>query len=131
MRLVFSLLALAALLPACAQKHVASQAQPTPSRPRTVSTIPINTAPNDTALVFQRTPCHGTCPIYTATVFRNGRVEYFGDRWVPVLGQHTTQLPVATVTEMLDKARSFDFNSLKTQFTGNTADLPGVVIAVY
>lgn len=130
MRSPLYLLALA-MLPACAQKHVASQTRPAPTRPRTVSTIPINTALGDTVLVFQRTPCFGKCPTYTATVFRNGRVEYLGERWVPVLGKHTTQLPAATVTEMLAAARRIDFNSLPPQFTGNVSDLPGVIIAVY
>jgi hypothetical protein len=44
------LLAFAAGLPACSQR--VTPQQPTFQKPRTVSTIPINTGPNDTVLVF-------------------------------------------------------------------------------
>jgi hypothetical protein len=131
----FGLLALAALLPACAQ-HVAAPAAATPAsssfhKPRTVSTIPINTAPTDTVLVFQRTPCHGTCPIYTATIFRNGKVAYNGERFVPLLGSHELHLAPATVTAMLAEAKRINFNQLAPSYTANVSDLPSSIITVY
>jgi hypothetical protein len=129
------LLALGTLLPACAQ-HVAAPAAATPAsgtshKPRPVSTIPINTAPADTVLVFQRTPCHGTCPIYTATIFRNGRVAYHGERFVPVLGAQELRLDPATVTAMLTEARRINFNELAPSYTANVSDLPSTIITVY
>lgn len=126
------LLALGALLPACAQ-HVAAPAAAAPSfhKPRTVSTIPINTAPTDTVLVFQRTPCHGTCPIYTATIFRNGKVAYNGERFVPVLGSHELRLDPATVTDLLAEAQRINFNGLAPSYTANVSDLPSTIITVY
>jgi hypothetical protein len=132
---VFNLLALGALLPACAQ-HVAAPAAATPAppsfhKPRTVSTIPINTAPNDTVLVFQRTPCHGTCPIYTATIFRNGKVAYDGERFVPLTGSHELHLDPTTVTAMLAEARRINFNELAPSYTANVSDLPSTIITVY
>jgi hypothetical protein len=132
---VCCLLALGALLPACAQR-VSELTSTTPTassshKPRTVSTIPINTAPNDTVLVFQRTPCYGTCPSYTATIFRNGRVVYSGDRFVPLTGQHTLSLAPNAVTAMLDEARRIDFNELAPSYTGKVSDLPATIITVY
>ena len=129
------LLALAGLLPACAQ-HVATPAAAVPvsapsHKPRTVSTIPINTAPTDTVLVFQRTPCHGTCPIYTATIFRNGKVAYTGEQFVPLSGSHELQLDPATVTAMLAEARRINFNQLAPSYTANVSDLPSTIITVY
>jgi hypothetical protein len=129
------LLALAAVLPACAQR-VAAPAAATPAagafhKPRTVSTIPINTAPNDTVLVFQRTPCHGTCPIYTATIFRNGKVAYNGERFVTLTGSHELHLDPATVTAMLAEARRINFNQFAPSYTANVSDLPSTIITVY
>ncbi len=132
---VFCLLALGALLPACAQRAAGPAATTPvaglPHKPRTVSTIPINTAPADTVLVFQRTPCYGTCPTYTATIFRNGQVSYHGERFVPLTGQHTLSLAPATVTAMLDEARRIDFNQLAPSYTSNISDLPATIITVY
>ncbi|MFD1871446.1 DUF6438 domain-containing protein [Hymenobacter bucti] len=129
------LLTLGAFLPACAQ-HVAAPAAATPAsgavhKPRPVSTIPINTAPNDTVLVFQRTPCHGTCPIYTATIFRNGKVAYEGERFVPRTGQHALALDPATVTAMLAEARRINFNGFAPSYSANVSDLPSTIITVY
>ena len=129
------LLALGALLPACAQ-HVATPAAATAAsstfhKPRPVSTIPINTAPNDTVLVFQRTPCFGTCPSYTATIFRNGRVAYNGERFVSLTGSHELRLDPTTVTAMLAEARRINFNELAPTYTANISDLPSTIITVY
>ncbi|NML67522.1 hypothetical protein HHL22_20160 [Hymenobacter sp. RP-2-7] len=138
MRAALYLLTLTATLSSCAQHAAttgaatsATPATPVFQKPRTVSTIPINTAPGDTVLVFQRTPCYGTCPAYTATIFRNGQVSYFGDRFVPVTGQRTLSLPPATVTAMLDEARRINFNSLAPSYTSNVSDLPSTIITVY
>jgi hypothetical protein len=123
------LLALAAGLPACSQR-VAPQ-QSTFQKPRTVSTIPINTGPNDTVLVFQRTPCYGTCPAYTATIFRSGKVSYTGERSVPVMGQHTFSIDQPTVTALLEKARTINFNSLEHDYKARVTDLPATIITTY
>jgi hypothetical protein len=135
MRTPFHLLGLAVVLPACAQ-HVHPQ-QPTNIKqvpvikPRLVSTIPIHTLPHDTALVFQRTLCYGTCPSYTATIFRDGQVAYIGERFVPLMGTRSDSLPQATVMAMLDEARRINFTALQSRYTSNVSDLPSTIIAVY
>lgn len=138
MRTALYLLPLAISLTACAQRSAtagatapAAAATPVFQKPRTVSTIPINTAPGDTALVYQRTPCYGTCPAYTATVFRDGRVSYFGDRFVPVKGQQTLSVPQPTVQELLDGARRINFTQLRPEYRTNVSDLPGTYVTVY
>jgi hypothetical protein len=134
MRISLCLPVLAVILPACAQHTLPQQSaskQVSVTRPRPVSTIPIHTLPRDTALVFQRTLCNGTCPSYTATIFRDGRVAYVGERFVPLLGTRSDSLPQATVMEMLDEARRINFITLQPRYTGNVSDLPNTIIAVY
>lgn len=136
MRISLLLLALAAsaALPSCAQRHVPTTSQaakPTFQKPRTVSTIPIHTFPNDTALVLQRTPCYGTCPAYTAVVFNSGKVSYHGDRFVPLAGDHTLSLDPTTVQAMREQARAINFNGLQHRYAGNTTDLPATIITSY
>ena len=135
MRTPFYLLGLAVILPACAQHRLpqqpASSKQVPVTRPRPISTIPIHTSPQDTALVFQRTLCYGTCPSYTATIFRDGRVAYVGERFVPLLGVRSDSLPQAIVMAMLDEARRINFTALQPKYTRNVSDLPSTIIAVY
>ena len=125
MRYLLWILLLALTLPACAQqklprktREAAAIAAPTPSR----QTEPV--------LVFQRTPCFGRCPTYTATIFADGRVAYDGQRYVPLLGKHTLSLPPTTVTKLLAEARQIHFEQLQERYAGNTSDLPATIITV-
>ncbi len=122
MRPYLWLLVFALTAPACAHKKMPQQstaASPTP---------PAQAGP---VLVFQRTPCYGTCPAYTATVFADGRVEYEGQRFVPVLGKHPLRLPPATVADMLAEAQRIGFTKLDERYSRNTSDLPATLITVH
>lgn len=125
MRYLIWLLALALTLPACAQK-----AKPRKGKAATSKTTKL-AQPQEPVLVFQRTPCHGTCPVYTATIFADGRVEYDGQRFVNLLGKHTLNLPVATVNELLAEAKRINFNKFQERYSGNTSDLPANIITVH
>ncbi len=122
MRPLLWLLAFSLALPACAQHKL-------PRKNKAATTaVPKEAAP---VLVFQRTPCYGTCPVYTATVFADGRVEYDGQRFVKFLGKHTLSLPVATVNELLAEAKRINFNQFNERYSGNTSDLPAAIVTVH
>lgn len=125
MKYLVWLLALALASPAFAQKakpRKPATAMPT-AQPTAAATEPV--------LVVQRTPCHGTCPAYTATIFADGRVEYEGERFVALLGKHTLHLPVATVNQLLAEAKRINFSKLQDQYVGDTYDLPTTIITVH
>jgi hypothetical protein len=124
MKTLLWLLALSLALPACAQRKVPRKAMAATQAARPVQ----DTQP---VLVFQRTPCFGTCPAYIANVFADGRVEYDGQRAVALLGKHTLHLPVATVQEMLAEAQRIGFADLEERYSRNTSDLPGTIITVH
>ena len=127
MRYLLFLLALSLTLPTYAQKAKPrkTKAAMTISKPaaQAIATEPV--------LVFQRTPCHGTCPTYTATIYADGRVEYDGQRFVTLMGKHTLSLPVATVNQMLAEAKRIGFNKLRDRYAGDTYDLPSTIITVH
>jgi hypothetical protein len=122
MRALSWLLLLSLTVPACAHKKMPQQ------NAATAPTLPAQVGP---VLVFQRTPCYGTCPAYTATVFADGRVEYEGQRFVPVLGKHTLRLPPTAVAQMLAEAERIGFSQLDERYSRNTSDLPATIITVH
>ena len=124
MRPLLWLLAFSLALPACAQKRLPRK----PKAATSTTVVPKEAAP---VLVFQRTPCYGTCPSYTATVFADGRVEYDGQRFVKFLGKHTLSLPVATINDILTEAKRINFNQFNERYSGNTNDLPAAIITVH
>ncbi|MDJ0366386.1 DUF6438 domain-containing protein [Hymenobacter sp. H14-R3] len=122
MRSLLWLLALSLALPACAQ-----QKPPRKTKAVRAAAVPKEAAP---VLVFQRTPCNGTCPVYTATVFADGRVEYDGQRFVKFLGKQTLSLPVATINDILAEAKRINFSQFDERYSGLTVDLPAAIITV-
>lgn len=127
MRYLPLLLAFSLALPACAQHKLPRKAKA--AKPTTAAAaIPKTQEP---VLIYQRTPCYGRCPAYTATIFADGRVEYDGQRFVPLLGKHTLSLPPATVAAMLAEAKRINFSTLPERFRGNTSDLPATIITVH
>ncbi|WP_151087236.1 DUF6438 domain-containing protein [Hymenobacter baengnokdamensis] len=123
MRFLLWLLAISLALPACAQKKLPRKSK------STATAAPARQA--EPVLILQRTPCYGTCPVYTATIFADGRVEYDGQRFVKLLGKHTLSLPVATINEMLAEARRVEFTKFQERYVGNTNDLPASIITVH
>jgi hypothetical protein len=122
MRYLTLLLALSLALPACAQRKLPRKA---------TATAATKSMPPEPVLVYQRTPCNGRCPVYTATIFADGRVEYDGQRYVPLLGKHTLSLPPATVAAMLAEAKRINFDKLAERYVGNTSDLPATIVTVH
>ncbi len=124
MRYLLWVLAFSLALPACAQRKQPRKAKPA----KAVAATPQAKEP---VLVYQRTPCNGRCPAYTATIFADGRVEYDGQRFVPLLGKHTLSLPPATVAALLAEAKRIKFSTLADRYAGNTSDLPASIITVH
>lgn len=124
MRYLVLLLAISLALPACAQHKQPRKAKPT----KAVAVAPKAQEP---VLIYQRTPCYGRCPVYTAAIYADGRVEYDGQRFVPLLGKHTLSLPPATVAGLLAEARRINFSALAERYVGNTSDLPASIITVH
>ena len=114
---------------ACSLALSAQAQKPRPRQPATrlSTTIPAT----EPVLVVKRTPCHGTCPVYTAAIFADGRVEYEGERYVSLLGKHTLSLPVATVDQLLAEAKRINFPKLQDQYVGNNTDLSATIITVH
>jgi len=123
MRYLTVLLAFSLALPACAQRKLPRKAK--------APTAATKTTPPEPVLIYQRTPCNGRCPVYTATIFADGRVAYDGQRHVPLLGKHTLSLPPATVAAMLAEAKRISFDKLAERYVGNTSDLPATIVTVH
>jgi hypothetical protein len=94
-------------LPACAPRTAAA-----PDKPR-VATAQAGTP----AIVLDRTPCFGGCPVYTVTVSGEGEVTYQGRAHVRRLGTATGRIPKERVDSLLrelEGAGYFAFADLYT-----------------
>ena len=83
------------------------------------------------SIFLRRDPCFGTCPMYEATLYKNGRARYHGERFVERLGDYTGEVTVqdyARLSYLLDR---LGFMSLPDSFSVPYTDLPGATLAAH
>jgi Domain of unknown function (DUF6438) len=85
--------ALAIVLAACSRRE-ATPAVPPVDKPAAAETP---------AVTLERTPCFGTCPVYTVAISRSGEVRFTGKHHVAQTGQATAAIPPARVDSLLDE----------------------------
>jgi len=89
------------------------------------------------SITLERTPCFGTCPVYTVTVQSDGAVRFEGTRNVSIAGVQRWRVPADSVMTVLRYADSIQFANLPDRYDFGVsgcspyiADLPGFAITV-
>ncbi len=90
-----------------------------------------NAAPPQKLLLFQKTPCYGTCPAYNATFYSDGTVLYEGFRYVPVTDTLTLQLSQKQLDQVKEALHSLDNTSLNDTYLSPYTDLPSSYLTFY
>jgi hypothetical protein len=117
------LFTLALILSACSPQAVpsptAQQAtqpvQSTATAPSAGATTPI--------ITIERTACHGTCPVYSLSIFQDGKVEYDGLDFVQVKGKQTGSITPDQVQELTNAFKEADYFNLKDEYKAPVTDL--------
>lgn len=82
-------------------------------------------------ITLERTACFGTCPMYTVSIYEDGKVVYEGENFVTVTGEQTSEIPPETVAAMVDAFEAvgyFDWNEAYDAMT--VTDLPSAITSV-
>jgi hypothetical protein len=69
-------------------------------------------APDSVHITLERTPCFGTCPVYTVSIDGSGVVHFVGRRFTAHAGEATDTIPAARVDSLVAELRAggyFDF----------------------
>lgn len=81
-------------------------------------TAPGRAAPAECPLAtLSRTACFGTCPAYDLKVYTDGRVDYFGRRFVRVCGAHTASLKPGAIRALRLAFERADYFGLDDEYT--------------
>jgi len=65
-----------------------------------------------TTVTLDRTMCFGTCPVYSLSIAADGRVSYFGRKYVKVLGAAEGRIAVLSLQQLVDLMMEADYFSL-------------------
>jgi hypothetical protein len=82
------------------------------------------------AIGLERTPCFGTCPVYSVTIHGDGRVEYEGRNFVAVEGQQAGQADPQAVQSLLAEFDRIGFESLEERYEDPVTDIPSTVLSL-
>jgi hypothetical protein len=80
---------------------------------------------------IQRTACFGRCPIYTASIYRGGYVDYIGEKWVQREGHFESKISQEKIDRLIEEANKIEFENLDNVYDNlNVTDLPSTIITV-
>lgn len=84
---------------------------------------------SDVRIILQRTPCFGTCPVYTVTVSGTGDVQFIGTQYVNKEGELRKQIPVDSVRVLVNLFRKAEFFTMKDVYENRAmSDAPTAII---
>lgn len=82
-------------------------------------------------MLFQKTPCLGTCPAYNAMVYENGRVSFV--EFKNALAQDTLQLQLSDkeLQQLKKEIERLNYNDLQSNYLSNWSDISSTYITFY
>ncbi|MBM3428263.1 MAG: hypothetical protein FJX95_05725 [Bacteroidetes bacterium] len=84
---------------------------------------------HDTLLLYKKTPCFGSCPVFTMTVMMDGTVYLMGKKNMTLLGDYTSEWNADLLNELDHKMAQLQFYQLPRVFDQTqVTDLPSTYI---
>ena len=83
------------------------------------------------SIYLRRDPCFGTCPTYEATLYRDGRARYSGERFVERVGKYRGEVQLQDYGRLSYLMDRLGFMALPDSFSVPYTDLPSATLAAY
>lgn len=81
-------------------------------------------------VTMSKTPCYGQCPVYNFNIYSNGKVEYFGKRFVKYEGNYTSLLLKEDLDSIKEQILSSNFFELNSSYDSKATDIPSCITSV-
>ena len=85
-------------------------------------------------LVMSRSGCYGECPIYSITVYNNGKIEFIGTKFTDKIGSFQGELNDQQLSQLVYQVIASDFMQMQPVFPSEeihrVADFPTTTITV-
>ena len=78
-------------------------------------------------VTLERTACFGSCPVYSLTIYTDGRVVYEGKDYVRTRGRHEYKISKAKVNLLLGEFEKCNFLALDDEYPAFATDGPGCI----
>jgi hypothetical protein len=77
---------------------------------------------------LKRTPCLGTCPVYSLEVFTDGFVKYYGKNYVELIGDYSGSLSQEQLADVEVLFNNADFYAFDAEYNDGRLDIPATII---
>lgn len=77
---------------------------------------------------YRRTPCLGTCPVFTFKVYKDGWATFEGDHYVDLLGVYTANLTASQMMKVEAIFKEAHFYSFDNRYDDSRQDIPSTII---
>lgn len=77
---------------------------------------------------IERTPCFGMCPVYRATISKDGTIRYHGGRFVEKIGDWKGTVNVENLARIQRLSDKLGYFNLKDKYARQVTDLPTTII---
>ena len=74
-------------------------------------------------ITLTRTPCFGSCPDYSVSIYGNGTALYEGRQFVKTVGNYSYLIPQSNVSKLVDEFYATEFFSMQDNY-GSCIDCP-------
>lgn len=74
------------------------------------------------SITLERTPCYGTCPVYTVTLYRSGMAELYAKSYLPKTGNFVGKIDVLSFGRLCYLLDHFHFSDFKDSYRGSWTD---------
>lgn len=86
--------------------------------------------PASTSISLTRTACYGRCPIYTVSVRSDGLVQYKGEGFVLVEGEHAYRIDASAAQALIERFRKAGFWKLRGSYAADITDNPTQILTM-
>ena len=90
--------------------------------------VPRTITDEDLLIELKRTPCYGSCPVYTAKINKNGKGLFEGVENVEKIGRFSFSLSQDELMEFENAFLQVDFYQLRNIYMEQVSDLPTTYI---
>lgn len=80
---------------------------------------------------LERSACFGTCPVYSVTLYGDGRVVYVGEDFVHATGERRSSIPAPAMHALVDFMLERHYTSLNDSYTTvGATDMPHAITSL-
>lgn len=112
-------------------KDVSSSAETArPSSDEQKRQVPTPEYPDSLFLKLERTPCFGTCPVYSVSIYSSGMAHMLGKKFFDYEGEFTTRFTEDELVQLEKLALKYGYTSFDHVYDAPVTDLPSTITII-